>query len=220
MDLAVTVAGEGAVDILYGDGNGGFTKGPRLPAGINPHGIVSGDFNGDGFDDLAVSNRTSRNIMVYLGDGKGGFSPQSPFRTNEDVITLAAGDFNGDGKADLALISASTNQVLLLLGNGHGQFSPWTGTNEPAQPPRAFARPSRKFLRTITDSAVQSATQIPGAGDCTVARLVACLLRLRRGFGSGFPLFGGAHMPEHGQQGDIVRNLQGASEQQRPRKSR
>jgi len=55
---------------------GSFETGPA------PYSVAVGDFNADGFPDLAVANRDSDNVAVLLGDGRGGFvepPPGSPF---------------------------------------------------------------------------------------------------------------------------------------------
>jgi len=93
--------------------------------GDNPHGLISADFNSDGFLDLAGSARTAGEISVFLGNGKSGFTVVTPLRINQDIIALAANDFDRDGKMDLALVSASHSSVLMLRGDGKGGFSPF-----------------------------------------------------------------------------------------------
>ncbi|MFQ5830271.1 MAG: FG-GAP repeat domain-containing protein, partial [Candidatus Methylomirabilia bacterium] len=131
-DVAVVVAGEDAVDLLIGDGRGGFMRGSRLPAGVNPPGLTMADLNGDGIMDLAVSNRSSRDVTVLLGTGNG-FSAATPIATGQDIIALEAGDFDGDGRRDLALVSASHHAVVIYRGDGAGGFVPLRGSAPPGK---------------------------------------------------------------------------------------
>ncbi|MEI8130460.1 MAG: FG-GAP-like repeat-containing protein [bacterium] len=54
--------------ITQNDGSGNFTPYSLapLPAGVVPLGITSGDFNGDGWDDIAIVDKTTGNAYVIL----------------------------------------------------------------------------------------------------------------------------------------------------------
>jgi hypothetical protein len=131
-DLAVGVPGEndaaGAVNILYGAGNGLSGSGAQVftQVGGNPESgdmfgskLAAGDFNNDGFADLAVGapgealgSAGATGAVSVLYGSTGGLT-----RTGGQLFTqvgsvaaageefgfaLAAGDFNHDGFADLA----------------------------------------------------------------------------------------------------------------------
>ena len=144
-DLAVGVAGEnlgatgnaGAVNILYGTASGLTGTGSRLftqdspgvPGGSEPgdgfgETLAIGDFDGDGFADLAVGvtledlgaivDAGAVNVLYgttggLTGTGSQLFTQDSPgvgsSAEGEDAFggTIAAGDFDGDGFADLAV---------------------------------------------------------------------------------------------------------------------
>jgi hypothetical protein len=71
LDLAVANAeyGDNTVSVLLGDGNGGFSSTLNVPTGIAPISIAVGDFNGDGYPDLAVANHDSNSITVLINNG-------------------------------------------------------------------------------------------------------------------------------------------------------
>jgi FG-GAP-like repeat len=60
--------------IFLGDGNGGFTAGQTITAGVEPHSAAAADFNGDGHVDLAVTNREDGTVLILLGAGDGTFA--------------------------------------------------------------------------------------------------------------------------------------------------
>ena len=100
-------------------------SGPPLATGAAPNFVAQGDFNGDGWVDLAVANYHDNNITVLLGNGSGGFTaaPGSPFAAGTNPVSVAVGDFNGDGKADVAVANAGSGDITVLLGNGSGGFT-------------------------------------------------------------------------------------------------
>jgi len=50
-----------------------FEDARNFQAGVEPHSVAVGDFNGDGVPDLAVANQQSDNVLVFLGNGDGTF---------------------------------------------------------------------------------------------------------------------------------------------------
>ena len=136
-DLAIANFSDDTVTVLLGDGVGGFVQsnGSPFPAGEGPTWVSISDFNGDGLQDLLVSNYCPpapgcTSSTVLLGDGRGGFSPSSQpltFGGGSLVLMSVAADFNGDGKPDVATVFPSG--LAVLLGNGDGTFRVPTGTN-------------------------------------------------------------------------------------------
>src|SRR5262249_48663796 len=114
------------VSVLLGNGDGTFQGAVNFQAGSRPFSVAVGDFNGDGFPDLAVANANSH-VSVLLGNGDGTF--EWPRDCCFAFFSVAVADFNGDGKLDLAGVTLQTNQVFAFLGNGDGSFqeSYWWG---------------------------------------------------------------------------------------------
>jgi len=107
--------------VLWGNGDGTFQPGPRLPRLPRvPGSLVIADFNRDGQADLAVLSATGiapnngYAVSVFLGQGDGTF--QAPISTSVGGETLLVADLNGDGLPDL--IAGSD----ILLGQGDGTF--------------------------------------------------------------------------------------------------
>jgi len=89
----------------------------------------SGDFNGDGSDDIAVLyNLGNSHTALYqlTSNGSGGFTNQlvwdsGPGNWSWEGSNLIAGDFNGDGKDDIAVIygyGGSQTRSFVFASNG------------------------------------------------------------------------------------------------------
>ena len=85
--------------------------------GTNPRGVAVADFNGDGHNDVVVTNNGSSTIGVLLNNGSGTFSAATTFSTgsSSQPFGVTVGDFNGDGKPDVAVTDAYNSDVAVLL---------------------------------------------------------------------------------------------------------
>ena len=133
-DLAVTdYFGGGGLQLLTGDGNGGFVPSPTLlPTGANPRRIAVANFDGIGGADLAITNAGSSSVTVLLRNG-ASFTQEvgSPIPIGASPQSLLARDFNSDGRPDLAIAEFGTDTARLLLRRSTGGF-----TNAPGSPVR------------------------------------------------------------------------------------
>jgi hypothetical protein len=91
-------------------------------AGAGPAGVVRGDFNRDGYQDLATTNFLSNSVSILINNGNGTFGSGQVINGFDFPGPIATGDFNRDGKLDLAVGNSQSNTVTILLGNGSGAF--------------------------------------------------------------------------------------------------
>ncbi|MCB1019415.1 MAG: VCBS repeat-containing protein, partial [Acidobacteria bacterium] len=108
-DFAAAGQLEGAPSYLFGlrvflgAGDGSFRALPGVETTFGPVDMKPGDFNGDGFLDLAMSHCCGTTDMtMLLGNGDGTFG-QIPFPGGASPQGLATGDFDGNGRLDLAV---------------------------------------------------------------------------------------------------------------------
>ena len=101
----------------------------RLMAQSGTFQPVMGDYNGDGYPDMAVWNASENKWDIYLSCNGAGFSP--PVQWNGTAGTtgpVRAIDLNGDKKEDLIMWNAATNTWSVNLSTG-SDFKPetWPG---------------------------------------------------------------------------------------------
>jgi hypothetical protein len=90
-----------------------------------PRAVAVADFDGDGFDDIAVAaqvtvTRSVVSILHNRGDRNLELEPE--FDAGANLQSLAALDLDGDGDIDLA--TANFDVVLLFENDGNGVFRP------------------------------------------------------------------------------------------------
>ena len=111
------------VNVLISNGSGGFNAAVATPlSGLYPDSVVTGQFNADNKDDLAIANTASSTVSVLLSNGAGGFSSIADSYTGSGPSSVVAGDVNGDLKIDLVVANRAGYDVSVLLGNGSGGF--------------------------------------------------------------------------------------------------
>jgi hypothetical protein len=108
------------VSVLLGNGDGSFEAVQNTGAGHSPNSVAVGDFNGDGWQDLAVSNAYSANVSVLLGNGDGSFQAARNLRLGFQPLSVAVGDFNGDGRLDVVVTNDHFDHVSVLIND-----TPW-----------------------------------------------------------------------------------------------
>jgi methionine-rich copper-binding protein CopC len=123
LDLAVAYYyGSNTVSVLLRNvENTGFETKIDYDAtgGLDSVGTVStGDFNGDGKLDLAVTNLYSNTVSVLLRNVENtGFETNVDYATGGFPLFVSTDDFNGDGKLDLVVANKGSGTVSVLLRN-------------------------------------------------------------------------------------------------------
>lgn len=124
VDVAVALAGSGnvGVEILWGDGKGGFEKSKVFKGGGQPLTVANVDANNDGFMDLVTSSNSLHAMTMLMNNKDKTFKTLRDFSAGEFPKFVAAEDFTGDGIVDLAVSNSTHDTVAVTLGRGDGTF--------------------------------------------------------------------------------------------------
>jgi hypothetical protein len=123
------------VKLILVENNGDGTFEPPVKIinflSIDPLRVITGDFDGDGHQDIVGT--LSERIAFWRGNGDGTFQDQvmsdiDPSSTNERTPWhITADDFDGDGVLDIATSNGGWTfrgeNVTVLRGNGDGTFT-------------------------------------------------------------------------------------------------
>ena len=99
---------------IYWGGPDGFLEERRttIPT-VSPVSCAAGDFNGDGWTDLAFANNNlqKQSVYVYFG-GEGGFDEDRRLvKTGGNPLLVRAGDVNRDGADELLVVSPEVREA-------------------------------------------------------------------------------------------------------------
>jgi hypothetical protein len=119
--LDAVFSGVSAILVYFGDGRGGFTRGPSTPLPLDVWSMAMADVNRDGRVDIvqiATDFNQTALLDVYIGRGDGTFASVSSTSIRGSTRGLILGDLNRDGIVDAVV--ADDGGVTTRLGDGKG----------------------------------------------------------------------------------------------------
>ncbi len=89
-------------------------------AGLNPdpENIITGDFDNDGDDDLAVADFGADRLTIRWNNGSGVFTTSELLTTPDGPVSLAAGDLDNDGDLDIISVNRLANSISVFRRQG------------------------------------------------------------------------------------------------------
>lgn len=139
-NVDVATSGTGGAALLFGNGDGSFTAPLILSAGITSNHLDVGDLNGDGRNDLIVTDvNFNQGAYTFLNSGGRSFIPGTHIGEGANRYVSLLADLNDDDKLDRVTILDQTSggASYVRLGSGNGQFGPILAaqlTNEGGSP--------------------------------------------------------------------------------------
>ncbi|HET8760367.1 MAG TPA: VCBS repeat-containing protein, partial [Nitrospiria bacterium] len=127
-DIVVANFLANTIQVLLGDGNGGFGAATSILGGTfdSPLDVAAGDFNHDGVDDLAIASNGFLNpqaslnkLVIAINDGSGGFLAPEYYDIPGSPSAVALADLNGDTYLD-ALVTDGGGDTLTIYLNRAG----------------------------------------------------------------------------------------------------
>jgi hypothetical protein len=112
------------IHTLRGKSDGTFQSAIDSTGTPNLSAVAAGDFNGDGRQDIAVTDSVLNVVTVLLGNGDGTFKFTQSLPTGLTPVAMDAADINGDGAIDLVIANLGDTTLTILTGQGNGSFTP------------------------------------------------------------------------------------------------
>ncbi len=95
---------------------------PYIQSNTSPYLNAIGDFNQDGFQDMAVTSNFQAEVAILLNNHLGTLVNHIKIPIASNMGDILVGDFNSDGIEDLLATCPANNSVAVLIGNGIGEF--------------------------------------------------------------------------------------------------
>ena len=107
------------VSVLLNTGSGTFPTHVDLNSGTDNLSVATGDFDEDGFTDIAVGDNGANQLHVVFSDGTSNPAAYTAVDYNTSANTIhtpvqiVTGDFNQDGRLDLAIANGAAAYLTL-----------------------------------------------------------------------------------------------------------
>lgn len=126
--VAVNTASDD-ISVFLNKGKGQFQDQKKFAVGATPTDKAFGDFNNDGFVDIAVT-LDGGNVAILMNNGDGTFKKVKEIPVGKNPTSPVTADFDGDGTLDLIIANQYSHNLTVLL-------------NRPATPVSATAKESK-----------------------------------------------------------------------------
>jgi hypothetical protein len=113
----------GELEVFLNNGNGTFASAVVTGISNNPRALTLGDFDSDGFVDVAGSYLGSSTFSIFLNSGSGSFPTRADYGTSSPSLGIGSADFDADGDLDVVLPINASNTLSVFVNNGSGIFS-------------------------------------------------------------------------------------------------
>jgi hypothetical protein len=129
LDIIVANINASNLGIFFGNGDATFKNLLYVSTGVNssPCSVAVGDFNKDGWMDIAAANQGTGTFIVFSNNGNGTDFPESQYwpSLGSSFQSIFVGDLNNDTKLDILVTGKGLEigVVYILFGFGDGNFT-------------------------------------------------------------------------------------------------
>jgi outer membrane protein assembly factor BamB len=92
-----------------------------------PAAVAVGDFDRNGWLDVAAANSSAGTVTILLGNGAGGLTPLASPTAGGTPVDIVAGDLNRNGALDFVVADGAGSRVLVMEGLGGASFGTGSG---------------------------------------------------------------------------------------------
>jgi hypothetical protein len=125
VDIAFITNSSGTVSLIRNTSTSGAITfdgaAVNFSVGRNPYDLASGDFDGDGKNDLAIINETDETVSVLRNISSPGgfaFTPRITYLVRQSPRAISIGDMDGDSKVDILVANYGSANISVLFNNG------------------------------------------------------------------------------------------------------
>ncbi|PKR80084.1 hypothetical protein CW751_12040, partial [Brumimicrobium salinarum] len=125
-ELIVACESTNQLNVKINGGSGLFSPLPAFnkvypTTEADPVSVTAGDFNGDGFIDVAVAHRISTgstgNVVLYVGDNAGNLTKDNKYVTGLNPVAIVTGFLDNNTSLDLAVVNELSDYVSIMLSS-------------------------------------------------------------------------------------------------------
>jgi len=113
-DIVTVNTASDDISIFLNRGQGKFEQQKNVAVGPTPTDKVFGDFNSDGFVDMAITLDGGK-VALLLNNGNGTFRRADTLGVGKNPTAPVSADFNGDGTLDLVVANQYSYDLSVLL---------------------------------------------------------------------------------------------------------
>jgi len=114
VDIVTVNTASDDISIFLNRGKDKFEQQANVPVGMTPTDKVFGDFNSDGFVDMAITLDGGK-VTLLLNNGNGTFRRADSLAVGKNPTSPVSADFNGDGTLDLVVANQYSFNLSVLL---------------------------------------------------------------------------------------------------------
>ena len=108
---------------VINNGDGTFSEGTPMVAGLQPSGAELRDLDADGDLDVITVNAGSDDANVYINSGQGQLASGVRYTTGDEHYYHELVDYDQDGDLDLITVSDGESNFTVLKNDGHAGFA-------------------------------------------------------------------------------------------------